>query len=514
MAKALRNRASKQPYTSQKQLVLAGFESPFSQHLSADNRWVELAKLIPWDALANTYRRQLDNHVTGADSINPRVAIGAVIIKHLCNLSDRETILQIEENMYMQYFIGYSSFSHEAPFDASLFVDIRKRLTIEHINEINEKILGLLKKENDDCSVKEHTASKDDTDNKNGLPAEPGNEPAPNITRNEPAPEPDPPNKGSLLMDATACPQDIAYPTDLNLLSDAREKSEELIDYLQVSLTTPKPRTYRQTARKQYLRVAQKKKKTRQEIRKAVRQQLQYLRRNINSIQQQLNEHVRIPLSRQDYKYLLVIQTLYDQQKYMYDHRVHSIADRIVSIHQPHVRPMVRGKTNAAVEFGAKIQVSLVEGIAFVDELSWDAFNEGTCLQSSVEKYKIRYGFYPAEVLADKIYCNRENRKWLKDRKIRLRAKPLGRPSSAWALSIPVRPGERNPIEGKFGQAKTAYGMNRIKARLSETSQSWIASIVLVLNLINLIGKASLTLIFTLVKNKRYAECPNLIFLK
>ena len=198
----------------------------------------------------------------------------------------------------------------------------------------------------------------------------------------------------------------------------------------------------------------------------------------------------------------------------MYDHRVHSIADRIVSIHQPHVRPMVRGKTNAAVEFGAKIQVSLVEGIAFVDELSWDAFNEGTCLQSSVEKYKIRYGFYPAEVLADKIYCNRENRKWLKDRKIRLRAKPLGRPSSAWALSIPVRPGERNPIEGKFGQAKTAYGMNRIKARLSETSQSWIASIVLVLNLINLIGKASLTLIFTLVKNKRYAECPNLIFLK
>jgi len=512
MAKALRKRASKQPYISQKQLVLAGFESPFSHHLCADNRWVKLAKLIPWDTLTNTYRRHLDNHITGADSINPRVAIGAVIIKHMCNLSDRETILQIQENMYMQYFIGYSGFSHEAPFDASLFVDIRKRLTVEHINEINEKILGLLKKENDDCSVKESTASKDHTNNKNDLPAEPGEEPAP--IRDEQAAESDVPNKGSLLMDATACPQDIAYPTDLNLLSDAREKSEELIDYLQVSLTTLKPRTYRQTARKQYLQVAQKKKKTRQEIRKAVRQQLQYLRRNINSIYQQLNEYARIPLSRQDYKYLLVIQTLYDQQKYMYDHRVHSVADRIVSIHQPHVRPMVRGKTNAAVEFGAKIQVSLVEGVAFLDELSWDAFNEGTCLQSSVEKYKVRYGFYPAEVLADKIYCNRENRKWLKDRKIRLRAKPLGRPSSARALSIPVRPGERNPIEGKFGQAKAAYGMNRIKARLSETSQSWIASIVLVLNLINLIGKASLSLILTIVKNKKYPERLSLIFIK
>src|SRR5262249_24522531 len=140
--------------------------------------------------------------------------------------------------------------------------------------------------------------------------------------------------------------------------------------------------------------------KTRQEIRKAVRQQLQYLRRNINRIHHQLNEYTRIPLSRQDYKYLLVIQTLYDQQKYMYDNRVHSVADRIVSIHQPHVRPIVRGKTNAAVEFGAKIQVSLVEGVTFLDELSWDAFNEGSCLQASVEKYKVRYGFYPAEVLA------------------------------------------------------------------------------------------------------------------
>jgi len=145
MAKALKNRASKQPYISAGQLVLAGFESPFSHHLLSSNRWVKLAHRIPWDALVNTYQRQLGNQYTGASSINPRVAIGAVIIKHLCNLSDRETILQIQENMYMQYFIGYTSFSHEEPFDPSLFVDIRKRLTLEHINEINEKILGLIK---------------------------------------------------------------------------------------------------------------------------------------------------------------------------------------------------------------------------------------------------------------------------------------------------------------------------------------------------------------------------------
>ena len=181
----------------------------------------------------------------------------------------------------------------------------------------------------------------------------------------------------------------------------------------------------------------------------------------------------------------------------MFDERVHSIEDRIVSIHQPHVRPIVRGKTNAYVEFGAKIQVSLMKGIAFLDELSWDAFNEGTRLMNSIDRYKRRFGYYPEYVLADKIYCNRANRASIKQLGIKLRAKPLGRPSLA--VAVHLRPGERNPIEGKFGQAKTAYGLNRIKARLSQTSESWIASIIMVLNLINLIGRAPVSLLDQMV---------------
>src|SRR5205085_9858939 len=124
---------------------------------------------------------------------------------------------------------------------------------------------------------------------------------------------------GKLIVDATACPQDISYPTDLNLLNDAREKSEELIDELQANLTTAKPRTYREIARKKYLKTAQKKKKTKKEIRNAISQQLQYLKRNISSIHKLLEQYDKIPLQKKQYKYLLVIQTLYDQQKYMYD---------------------------------------------------------------------------------------------------------------------------------------------------------------------------------------------------
>jgi IS5 family transposase len=499
MAKAQKSRASKARYVSPNQLELVGFESPFSKHLDPANRWVKLAKQIPWDKIANIYQRQLNNSITGAGGINPRVAIGAIFIKHMCDLSDREAVQQIQENVYMQYFIGFSSFSYEPVFDASLFVDLRKRFGAEQINAINETIMGLVTEDSKEDASQNNDPVNDDSEKLNQ-----SDESTQSAAPEETAVDP-PENKGELIVDATACPQDISYPTDLNLLNDAREQSEKLIDILYgkikfVDEQKIKPRTYRQIARKEYLKVAQKKHKTNKEIRHALRKQLSYLHRNINYIYQLLKHFDNIPLKKKQYKYLLVIQTLYEQQKLMYDNKTHSIEHRIVSIHQPHVRPIVRGKTNAYVEFGSKIQVSIMNGITFLEDLSWDAFNEGTRLISTVENYKRRFGYYPKKVFADKIYCNRDNRAKLKILRITLVAKPLGRPSLA--VDNHIRPGERNPIEGKFGQAKTAYGLNRIKARLHDTSESWIASIVLVLNLIKLIGRAPLSLLIKLYQNK------------
>ena len=142
MAKAQKSRASKHPYVSPTQMTIEGFESPFLQSLDMRNRWVILAHQIPWDLLVSTYQAQMNNSQTGADGINPRVAIGAMILKHMCNMSDRETVLQIQENMYMQYFIGYSSFSTEEPFDPSLFVEFRKRMGIEQIKySVYQKVI-------------------------------------------------------------------------------------------------------------------------------------------------------------------------------------------------------------------------------------------------------------------------------------------------------------------------------------------------------------------------------------
>lgn len=479
MAQALKNRASKQAYISVHQPLLDGFDTPFAKQLNATNRWVVLANKIPWDELVSVYSQQMGNHKTGADGINPRVAIGSLIIKHMCDLSDRETVQQIQENMYMQYFIGYSSFSDEIPFDASLFVLLRTRLGVDQINIINEKILGL--------SIQKNSQPKEKPDD---LP------PDQHITPQErdqalSAAEPSktlPTHQGKMIIDATACPQDIRYPTDLHLLNDAREKAEELIDFLYIpSIKIKKPRTYREKARKLFLKTAQKKTRSKKEIRHAIKKQLGYVRRNIKNINLLLNQYERIPFDNRQYTYFFVIQTLYDQQEQMYQQKSHSVEHRIVSIHQPHVRPIVRGKTNANVEFGAKIQVSLMNGFAFLEDLSWDAFNEGARLIKAVEQYKKRFGYYPAEVLADKIYCSRINRAKLKELNITLKAKPLGRPRAV--AENHVSPGERNPIEGKFGQAKTAYGLDRIKARLRNTSESWIATIIMVLNLVKLTGQ-------------------------
>ena len=484
MIKQRKKRASAPDYVSPSQLTLEGFETPFEQSLNPKNRWVLLANMIPWDEISNLYLKHVGVSTTGRPPINPRIVIGSVIIKHMCNLDDRETVDQISENVYMQYFLGYSSFTNQAPFDASFFVEFRKRLGPEQLNAINERIVSL--KANLDTK---EDKPKDVDASKTGSNPESHSQ----IAQNEKQPTNEPTiNKGRLLMDATACPQDIAFPTDLNLLSDAREKSEYLIDLLyDPDFHKQKPRTYRRLARKRYLNTAQKRTKSGKTIRAAVGGQLRYLARNLRSINKLLDTYHQIPFENGDYKYLLVINTVYQQQKEMYDERIHRVDHRIVSIHQPHVRPIVRGKSQAKVEFGAKIHVSLIDGISYLDEISWEAFNEGSHMMAYIEKYKSRFGYYPNEVLADQIYCTRANRKDLKLKGIKLIAKPLGRPP---AVSNHVRPGERNPIEGKFGQAKTAYGLDRIRARLIGTSETMIASIILVLNLVKLAGMGVLCL--------------------
>ena len=133
-------------------------------------------------------------------------------------------------------------------------------------------------------------------------------------------------------------------------------------------------------------------------------------------------------LSKKGYKNLLVVAEVYRQQKEMYEKKENRIDHRIVSISQPHIRPIVRGKAGSAVEFGGKISISVYENYVFLDKLSWDNFNESTHLIEQVEKYYQLMGYYPETIHVDAIYRTRKNRAYCKEKGIKMNGTALGRP--------------------------------------------------------------------------------------
>jgi len=468
-------------YRSQKQLSIFDFHTDFESKLDPDNRWVKMAKLLDWDKLAEVYAKNFSSTM-GASSIDARIVIGALIIKHLEKKDDRGTIQAIQENPYMQYFLGLDHFTSKPVFDPSLFVYIRKRLGNDAFDTMNQVIIsGALGIEVQNFNNKE---VKDEEDQ---------DAPPENKSNSKEDVEVPVPNKGKLQLDATVCDAYIKFPTDLGLLNESREKAEELLNKLLKTLgIKERPRTYCRVARRDYLNVAKKKKKSKSEIRKGIRKQLGYLKRDINYIHKILNENQYAvkALNQREILHWETIQELYRQQEQMYRTRTHSIENRIVSIHQPFIRPIVRGKDGKKVEFGPKINASLFNGYTRINQFDFNAYNEGPFLINQVEAYKNFLGFYPEVVLTDNIYMSRENREYLKARGIRHTGKPLGRKPKKETQSryqrekLKKEKNERNQIEGKFGQGKSGYNLNKIMARLAETHESWVASIVFVMNIL------------------------------
>jgi transposase, IS5 family len=296
----------------------------------------------------------------------------------------------------------------------------------------------------------------------------------------------------------------------LNLLNQARLQTEKIIDKLYKPLRLKlkqKPKTYRKLARKNYLLVA-KKRKPRKEARKgAIKKQLQYLKRNLSHIEKLLTQGGSCScLSKKEYKNLLVVSEIYRQQSWMYENKATRIEDRIVSINQPHIRPIVRGKAGSSVEFGAKISASCVDKYVFLARLSWDNFNESKDFIQQVEFFKQQTGYYPSSVHVDKIYRTRENRAFCQEKGIRISGNPLGRPPKNLSIKAQRQAQEdekiRNSIEGKFGQSKRRFSLNRIMTKLDSTSATTVAIIFLVMNLFTLL-KETLCLFLCLFFFKR-----------
>ncbi len=436
---------------SDNQLSLTDFGQAVGMKLNPENRWIKKAQSIPWEEIEMRYAKLFTNR-KGNVAKPLRLALGACIIQAEYGFSDEETALQIQETAYLQYFCGYREYDDsKPPFDPSLMVYFRKRLTPEVLGEINEMIITKAQ------PTKQEEKKRDDDDSDNG---------------------------GTMIIDATRAPSNIRYPQDTSLLNEAREIAEKIIDELFTTGEGVKPRTYRKEAHKKYLKFARSRKRTKSFVRKALRKQLGYLSRDLAHIDAMLagGKILGAKLSAR----LDTIRKVYEQQKFMYDHKTHSVENRIVSLSQPFIRPIVRGKAGKPVEFGAKLDISVSDGWARLEVLSFDAYNESSNLQDMAERYHERTGHYPSRILADKIYRNRDNLAYCKLHHIRLSGPALGRPKKNDIRDKKqdyCDECERIEVERRFSLAKRKCGMGLIMTKLEETISHSIAMSVVVLNL-------------------------------
>ena len=335
------------------QLSIKDFHVPFGGTLDSDNRWGLFSSLIPWEELEETYAPQF-SPTSGAPAKPVRLAFGALFIKQRLGLTDEETVEEIRENAFMQFFLGFAGHSSKAPFDPSMMVHFRKRFSEEDLNRINELFAGRGK-----ALVLEAVASlpDDDSDDPDAGSGE-------QISLDhfmKPADWPEDKNWGSLTIDAFCTPADITYPTDLKLLNEARDSTERIIDDLCIhhsDFRKYKPPYDRGRARAGFLNVAKQKKPRRRKIKAAIRRQLDYLQRNLDAIDLLNTSGAMLSgLKTHWWQILLVISELHRQQSILLYSKTRSMPDRIVNLVQRHVRHIVRGKTRAAIEFGTKNSV-------------------------------------------------------------------------------------------------------------------------------------------------------------
>ena len=445
-------------FNREQQISLTDFNQPLGMKLNENNRWVKKAAMIPWDAIEKKYAKLFPSN-KGMPAKPLRMALGSLLIQKEYDYADRELTEQIRENPYYQYFIGLPGYEDKIPFVPSLLVEFRKRLSEEVLNEINEMII-------------EYNAPKDNNDK--GDSGSSGS-----LDKAEETKESKANNKGTMILDATCAPQNIKYPQDIELLNESREKLEQMIDRICEKYNYYKPRMYRKNARKDYLALAKCRKRGGKKLRKAIRKQLQYVRRDLGYIENFM-KCVDVELTEKELVLLDTIEKVYEQQLYMFENRTHSVDDRIVSISQPYIRPIVRGKAKSPTEFGAKLDLSVDEnGMSRIEKLSFDAYNECTVLQSAVENYRKRTGHYPERVLADTIYRNAKNKTFCQRLGIRLSGKRLGRPKKDVDKKAEKKIAyqdntDRIEVERRFSIAKRKFGLGLLLTKREDTTRTSI----------------------------------------
>lgn len=288
-------------------------------------------------------------------------------------------------------------------------------------------------------------------------------------------------NLDTMFTDATCYESEMRYPTDQKLLWECVEKGYELMCAASQKLWIHRPRTKYLDVEKANLTYRKQRKHTKSQTRKITRRLLDLLGKILKETRKMEREHEGVKLftdrERQTFD---IITKVYRQQHNHFrsgDSR-ESIPDRIVSVNKPYVRPIVRGKEVKSVEFGAKCNNILVDGISFIEKLSFNAFNEGTRLTHCIKMHKRLFGVDVKKIGGDASYAGNANREMCTSNGIQTSFVQKGKRAKEKREKDFVRQElarvRATAMEGSFGTQKEHYSLRRGKARKKETEILYI----------------------------------------
>lgn len=404
--------------------------------MDKNHLFVKIADNFDWDKVLGEFKKFYCAN-NGRTTISTRLKVGLLIAKHLKKWSDRGVTEQLKENLYLQYLCDISpEDATKGVIDNSSLSTFRKQIGEGGIKIIEDEVERLLK---------DNGKSK-------------GNK---------------------MVADSTIVPENIEYPTDVHLLEKCRRKLLSAIDRICKDLKETKPRTYRNVARKAFLSFIKFRKKGKKFRIKIQKKLIRFVHRNLNQVKQLVEKTSSV--SNKLKKEIEIIDKILVQQKQISQGK--PIKQRIVSIHKPEVRPMVKGKFPNEVEFGQKITlVKKGKGIFLAD-----SDNENTSdielLDKAIEFYEEKFKRKPTSIIADRGYYSSKNIKKLKDKgikKIAIAPKGKIKPDYTKESYYKKLCQERNAIEADISLLKRCYGLD--KNRYKDQNQ-WIRLGIIARNL-------------------------------
>ena len=421
--------------------------------LDQEHEIIKITKAIDWLSLSDNLARFYcpDN---GRPTKPARAKVGLLILKHLYKMSDTDVVDLLKRDIYAQYLCDVSLKEAKDFLNPSSLTKFRKQIGLEGIKLIEQEALNSLKRAN--------------------------------LLKGR-----------KLVTDTTVVPSDIAYPTDISLLEKIRNKA---IGYLDIArqFGSKRFRTYKRIARKVYIQFTKIRHHTIKSRRKVQKQLLQFSRRNIQQLKEAMLrlsksigndlDKTKAHLLKEAESFLDVAYKVLTQQKDVC--KKLPVKERIVSIHQPHIRPMVRGKYPVEVEFGPKILLNLKDNLLFLEDLKFNNVSDTNLLDTAIKGYKEHFGNLPTQLATDRGFWSPENLRLAYDYGIsKIAMENKGK--SSYLKGKPFRERLRRlrcSIEARISLAKRKYGLDRIRYRMPQGEEMWIRIGLISMNLKTAVG--------------------------